>query len=181
MIARRRVTVAICTTALAIGASHAERALSQELARAAAPDGAVSVHPGRRADRLRGMRFLSSAGRGRAVSAAHLSGRQEPRHADRRGDARYALMPPWKPEPGYGQFADERRLTGGQIATLRKWLDDGAIEGDPALLPSPPKSTGDWVLGEPDLVLHTPSYTLRASGSDVYRNFVLPIGTTQKR
>ena len=21
------------------------------------------------------------------------------------------VMPPWKPEPGYGQFADERRLT----------------------------------------------------------------------
>jgi tetratricopeptide (TPR) repeat protein len=91
------------------------------------------------------------------------------------------VMPPWKPEPGYGQFADERRLTDTQIATLRAWLDGGAVEGDPARLPALPKWSGEWALGEPDLVLQTPAYTLRATGGDVYRNFVLPIGTNQTR
>jgi mono/diheme cytochrome c family protein len=32
------------------------------------------------------------------------------------------LMPPWLPEPGYGEFAGERRLTGGQIDTIRRWV-----------------------------------------------------------
>jgi cytochrome c-type biogenesis protein CcmH/NrfG/mono/diheme cytochrome c family protein len=91
------------------------------------------------------------------------------------------VMPPWKPEPGYGQFADERRLTDDQIGTLRSWLEDGAAEGDSAALPPLPKWSGEWVLGEPDLILQTPTYTLRATGDDVYRNFVLPIRTNQVR
>ena len=91
------------------------------------------------------------------------------------------VMPPWKPEPGYGEFLDERRLTSDQIATLRRWFDDGLLEGDPALLPRPPTSNGRWQLGTPDLVIETPRYTLSASGDDVYRNFVLPIETSTAR
>jgi Flp pilus assembly protein TadD/mono/diheme cytochrome c family protein len=91
------------------------------------------------------------------------------------------LMPPWKPEPGHGEFLDERRLTSEQIATLRRWVDDGLLEGDPALLPRPPTWNGQWQLGTPDLVIETDSYTLRASGGDVYRNFVLPIETSLSR
>src|SRR5262245_41247208 len=45
------------------------------------------------------------------------------------------IMPPWKPEPGYGRFADERRLTPDQIDTIKKWVDGGAVEGDPKQLP----------------------------------------------
>jgi Flp pilus assembly protein TadD len=91
------------------------------------------------------------------------------------------IMPPWKPEPGYGEFVDERRLTIDQIATLRRWLEDGLLEGEPALLPRPPTWTGQWQLGTPDLVIETSSYALRASGDDVYRNFVLPIETSTSR
>ena len=91
------------------------------------------------------------------------------------------VMPPWKPEPGYGEFADERRLTIDQIATLRRWLDEGLVEGDPAMLPRPPTWTGQWQLGTPDLVIETAPYALRASGDDVYRNFVLPIETKTSR
>src|SRR4029079_7398286 len=40
------------------------------------------------------------------------------------------FMPPWKPEPGYGEFAHERRLTDAQIATLSEWAKAGAPEGD---------------------------------------------------
>ena len=91
------------------------------------------------------------------------------------------VMPPWKPEPGYGEFLDERRLTSDQIAMLRRWFDDGLLEGDPALLPRPPTWTGQWQLGTPDLVIETAPYALRASGGDVYRNFVLPIATSTSR
>src|ERR1051325_3182094 len=30
-------------------------------------------------------------------------------------------MPPWKPEPGMGHFAGERRLSDEQIARIRQW------------------------------------------------------------
>src|SRR5690349_3153356 len=32
-------------------------------------------------------------------------------------------MPPWQPEPGYGHFQGERRLSDAEIATLRRWAD----------------------------------------------------------
>ena len=85
------------------------------------------------------------------------------------------VMPPWKPEPGYGEFLDERRLSRDQIATLARWVEGGLVEGDRASLPRPPSWTGQWQLGTPDLVIETAPYSLRDSGDDVYRNFVLPI------
>jgi hypothetical protein len=94
---------------------------------------------------------------------------------------RGGVMPPWKPEPGYGEFLDERRLTREQIATLARWLEDGLLEGDREQLPAPPSWTGKWQLGTPDLVIATAPYTLRASGDDVYRNFVLPVATSTTR
>ena len=48
---------------------------------------------------------------------------------------RSRAMPPWKPEPGYGTFAGERRLTDAQIATIQQWVSEGAPEGDPAARP----------------------------------------------
>jgi hypothetical protein len=84
-------------------------------------------------------------------------------------------MPPWPPEPGHGEFIDNRRLSDVQIATIRRWVEGGTVEGDPALLPPRPSWSGRWQLGEPDLILQTGVYTLRASGDDMYRNFVLPI------
>ncbi len=84
-------------------------------------------------------------------------------------------MPPWKADHGAGQFADERRLTGEEIALIRRWAETGAIEGNPADLPPAPKFTEGWQLGEPDMILKMPEpYTLAASGPDEYRCFVLP-------
>ena len=91
------------------------------------------------------------------------------------------VMPPWKPELGYGEFLDERRLSRDQIATLARWLEGGLVEGDRASLPRPPSWTEQWQLGTPDLVLETAPYSLRASGDDVYRNFVLPIDVPASR
>src|ERR1700737_3207532 len=41
------------------------------------------------------------------------------------------VMPPWKAEPGFGEFRDARRLTDEQIAMLQDWASNGAPEGDP--------------------------------------------------
>ncbi len=43
------------------------------------------------------------------------------------------LMPPWKLEPGYGEFQHERRLTDTQIALIQQWANEGAKEGNPPI------------------------------------------------
>jgi mono/diheme cytochrome c family protein len=91
------------------------------------------------------------------------------------------VMPPWPPEPGHGEFTGNRRLSEIQIATIRRWVDGGAVEGDPDVLPPRPSWSGRWQLGEPDLILQTGEYTLRAAGDDMYRNFVLPIPSGETR
>lgn len=86
------------------------------------------------------------------------------------------FMPPWLPEPGFGAFAGERRLTAEERSLLREWVEGGAPEGEPADLPAMPELSGKWRLGEPDLVVEmSRSYTLPPEGEDIYRNFVIPI------
>src|SRR4051794_13544125 len=48
-------------------------------------------------------------------------------------------MPPWKAEPGHGDFKNVRQLTDEQIKTLQTWAEAGAPEGDPKLTPALPK------------------------------------------
>ena len=84
-------------------------------------------------------------------------------------------MPPWPPAKGYARFLDNRSLTEAQIQTIQRWVEQGAKEGHPSDLPPVPVFKSGWKLGEPDLVLGmTEAYTLKASGPDEFRNFVLP-------
>lgn len=84
-------------------------------------------------------------------------------------------MPPWHAAHGYGEFADERRLSDAQIAAIGVWAGQGAPQGDPGKMPKLPQFPDGWHLGKPDLVLEMPaSFSLPASGPDVYRNFVIP-------
>ena len=90
------------------------------------------------------------------------------------------FMPPWKAEPGYGHFLNERRLTDQQIATLRDWASNGAPEGDASQKPAPPKFSNGWQIGQPDqIVAMTQPYSLPAEGPDVFRCFVIPLKATQ--
>ena len=92
------------------------------------------------------------------------------------------FMPPWLPEQGYGDFASERRLSDSQIDLIQRWVQQGAIEGDPSDLPPMPKWREGWQLGEPDLVVRLPQrYTLRPDGTDVFRNFVIPVPVSSTR
>ncbi len=92
------------------------------------------------------------------------------------------LMPPWKPEAGFGHFQNERRLSEPEIATIDAWVADGAPRGDRRELPPRPEFVSGWHLGEPDLVLVMPeSFEVSADGPDVYQHFVIPTGLTQNR
>ena len=90
------------------------------------------------------------------------------------------FMPPWLPEPGYGNFADVRRLSDRDVDRLRQWVKAGMPQGDPAEAPAPPHYDATWQLGKPDLVLRVAQpFTLPAGGTDVFRNFVLPYPLAQ--
>jgi tetratricopeptide (TPR) repeat protein/mono/diheme cytochrome c family protein len=104
-------------------------------------------------------------------------------HADKIAEATESRhMPPWKPEPGYGEFTGVRQLTDEQIGLIRRWIVDGAIEGDPSNAPPTPQWRSAWQLGEPDLILTMPTaYRLRETGDDMYRYFVIPIPITERR
>jgi AhpC/TSA family len=89
-------------------------------------------------------------------------------------------MPPWKPHPGVGLFLDAARLSATEVETLRMWAQTGCKQGDAADLPTPPKFTDGWELGEPDLVLEMPeSFSVPAAGPDIYRSFCLPFPLDQ--
>ena len=47
-------------------------------------------------------------------------------------------MPPWGAIKGFGQFQDDQGLTQEQIELLAEWVEGGAPEGDPVLLPKRP-------------------------------------------
>lgn len=85
-------------------------------------------------------------------------------------------MPPWKAVPEHLRFKDERRLSDAQIALVRQWVDEGAVEGDAKDLPAAPKFAAGWQLGEPDMVVRMPkAFTIPAEGRDLHRNFVIPL------
>jgi tetratricopeptide (TPR) repeat protein len=95
---------------------------------------------------------------------------------------RSRVMPPWMPEPGYGDFVRQRRLSTDEIDTIQRWFEAGAVEGNPVDLPPTPTWPEGWQLGPPDLILTAlEPYTLQADGKDVFRNFVIPVtvSTTQ--
>jgi hypothetical protein len=85
-------------------------------------------------------------------------------------------MPPWRAEPNFGKFRDERRLTDREIEMLSQWAQNEAPEGDLSELPKQPEFSDGWQLGKPDLELKMAKpFAVPADGPDIYRCFVIPI------
>ncbi len=66
-------------------------------------------------------------------------------------------MPPWDPDPDFGEFANAHFLGREETQTLLRWVKAGAPRGDgpdPLAQPLPPRS--EWALGKPDAVLKLP-------------------------
>jgi len=66
-------------------------------------------------------------------------------------------MPPWFIDKNVGiqHFDDDESLTDRQIATLVKWVDDGAVQGNPADMPPAKQFSDDqaWQIGKPEMTL----------------------------
>src|SRR3989442_9991354 len=91
-------------------------------------------------------------------------------------------MPPWRPVPGFNNFADSYAITDEERNTILAWIDAGTPQGDLADMPDPlPVSDSPWHLGDPDLILTMPEYTPPIRATDTYRCFTLPSGLTQNR
>ena len=91
-------------------------------------------------------------------------------------------MPPWHADPHVGRWANDRRLTDEQIRTISAWVDQGAVEGNPADLPASPSFVGGWSIGKPDVILEMPEeYALEAEGPDEYQYFDVPTNFTEDK
>jgi hypothetical protein len=70
-------------------------------------------------------------------------------------------MPPWHLDKTVGirHYKNDRSLSDDQIATIVRWADAGAPQGNPADMPPPRtfQSEAEWFIGEPDLKVTTPN------------------------
>ena len=64
-------------------------------------------------------------------------------------------MPPWFADPAFGHFANEKRLSDAEIATLTAWADAGAPAGNPKDAPAPLTFREGWNI-RPDVVFEMP-------------------------
>ena len=89
------------------------------------------------------------------------------------------LMPPWHLDPTIGiqDYRNDVSLTPDEIATVVRWVDAGAPEGDPADLPEPlefPRADAwevEALLGRPpDFVVRSTPYHVVANGQDQWWN-----------
>ncbi|MCY4635355.1 MAG: hypothetical protein OXG04_12765 [Acidobacteria bacterium] len=80
------------------------------------------------------------------------------------------VMPPWYIEKNIGiqRFKDDWSLSDDEIATIARWADNGAPQGDPADMPEPPPfiDVDEWEIGQPDLVISSPSFEVEGDAPD---------------
>ncbi len=78
-------------------------------------------------------------------------------------------MPPWHIDRTIGEYADDPSLSDAEIETIVRWIDGGAMRGNPADAPPPMQfaALDAWVYGEPDLVIRMEKgFTIPAQGPD---------------
>ena len=95
-------------------------------------------------------------------------------------------MPPWYIERNIGiqKFKDDPSLSDEEIATIAKWVDAGAPQGNPGDMPTAPKYARayEWAMGTPDLIVTTPeTVTVPAVAPDWWTNQTLDPGLTEDR
>lgn len=96
------------------------------------------------------------------------------------------LMPPWFIDKTVGiqDYKDDFSLSKKEIATIAEWVDSGAPQGNPADMPPLLVFTAadKWDIGEPDLIVDTPSVSMKANAPDWWGALTpTPTGLTEDR
>jgi len=96
------------------------------------------------------------------------------------------VMPPWFVEKDIGiqKIKGDPSLSDQEIATVVKWVNNGAPMGNPADMPKALvfDDSGKWTIGEPDLVVKSKEITVPAHGPDQWGDFgEIPTGITKDR
>ena len=97
-------------------------------------------------------------------------------------ESRY--MPPWHIDKTIGEYEPDPSLSDDEIATISKWVDNGAPKGDAKDAPPAVQwpSDSQWSFGEePDLIINAPVATIPAIGPDTYPTPAVPSGMTEDR
>jgi len=97
-------------------------------------------------------------------------------------------MPPWHLDKSVGiqSFQNDMSLTDEQIATVVKWVDSGAPQGDPKDMPAAkvfPKDD-EWQLAKvfnrpPDMIIKSDDYTMPAVSQDQWWKPVVDLGVKE--
>src|SRR5689334_12468134 len=99
-------------------------------------------------------------------------------------------MPPWHIDKGVGvqKFKNDMSLTDAQIDTIVRWVDGGALQGDPKQLPPPVPliTSNEWKaqrdgFGPPDMVVRSTEYRMPAKGQDVWYRPLTDIPVAEPR
>lgn len=88
-------------------------------------------------------------------------------------------MPPYHVQDApIGHFERDLRLTDEQIETVLRWIDAGAVRGDPQDAPPPVKwSTSEWEGGQPDIIIEFPEFHTRPNKDEevvFFSDYIFP-------
>src|SRR3954465_16057374 len=100
-------------------------------------------------------------------------------------------MPPWQIDKSVGvqKFRNDRSLSDEQYATVIKWIETGAPQGDPKDMPAEktwPEDQG-WNFAplfgqkEPDLIIKSEPFTMPALSQDAWDKRITDAGITEPR
>jgi hypothetical protein len=95
-------------------------------------------------------------------------------------------MPPWFIDKNVGiqHFANDVSLSDQDIATIVKWVDNGAPEGNPKDMPPARKFPDEqvWQIGKPDLIVNLPKDVIvKAKAPDQWPDILVDPGLTEDR
>src|SRR5215467_8982985 len=95
-------------------------------------------------------------------------------------------MPPWHIDKNVGvqRFSNDISLSDEQIAVIVKWVDSGALKGNPADMPPARKfeEKETWQIGQPDLIINLPKdVVVKAKAPDQWPDILVDPGLTEDR
>ena len=95
-------------------------------------------------------------------------------------------MPPWHMDKNVGiqHFSNDNSLSDKEIETIARWVDGGAVQGNPADMPAPRKFPDGqaWEIGEPDLMVTLQKdVIIKAKGPDWWPDILVDPGLTEDR